>query len=127
MTKNRDFLGLIEIEKNADCYESHGQYGTVYVNMTDIQLLNNLEDYLKTFNTYIADRPLKLHLDYNGLTTSYVSDNMKYWRLEIEWDNGLLGKIREWLKMHHGKFEREDWIRYSQTSNKQMEKGKVFM
>lgn len=127
MRKNRDFLGLIEIEKNADYYESRGQYGTVYVNMKDRELLDNLQDYLNNFMTYIADRPLKIHFGYSSLTTSYINGRIGYWRMEIDWDKGLLGKIREWLKLHHGKFEREDWIRYSQTSNKQMEKGKVFM
>ena len=119
MRKNRDFLGLIEIERNADCYESRGQYGTVYVNMTDMELLDNLQDYLNDFMTYVADRPLKLHLGY--------SDNKYYWRMQIDWDKGLLGKIREWLKLHNGKFEREDWVRYSQTSNKQMENGTVLI
>lgn len=127
MKKNRDFLGLIEIEKNADFYESMEQNGMVYVNMTDIELLENLEDYLHNYRTYIYNCPLKLHLDYDGLTTSYVNDNIEYWRMDIVWDNGLLGKIREWLKMHNGKFEREDWIRYSQTTNEQLEDGKVFM
>jgi hypothetical protein len=127
MVQKRKFLGLIEIERNADCYESRGQYGTVYVNMPDMELLQNLEYYLREYMTYMADRKLKLHLDYNGLTTSYVSDHIEYWRMEIEWDKGLLTKIKEWLKLHHGKFEREDWVRYTQTSNKQTENGKVFM
>ena len=94
--------------------------------MTDIELLDNLQNYLDDYDTYIADRPLELHLGYNGLTTSYISDRKEYWRMEIDWDKGLLGKIREWLKAHNGKFEREDWIRYSQTSNKQIENGKIF-
>lgn len=115
MKKNRDFLGCIKIEKNADFYESLGQYGKVYVYMTDMELLDNLNKYLNGFRTYIEDSQLTL------------SDNMEYWRIEIDWDKGLLGKIREWLKLHHGKFEREDWIRYTQTSNKQIEEGKVFM
>lgn len=127
MEKNRDFLGLIKIEKNADFYETIAQYGQVYVYMTDMELLDNLNKYLNDFRTYIEDRQLKLHFGYDGLTTSYISDNMEYWRMEIDWDKGMLGKIREWLKLHHGKFEREDWIRYTQTSNKQIEDGKVFM
>lgn len=126
MAEKRDFLGLIQIERNADYYESRGQYGTVYVNMTDIELLDNLQNYLDDYDTYIADRPLELHLGYNGLTTSFISDSKEYWRMEIDWDKGLLGKIREWLKAHNGKLEREDWIRYSQTSNKQIENGKIF-
>lgn len=128
MAKNRNFLGLIEIEKNADYYESVGQYGTVYVYMTDLELLKNLEHYLDLhYWTYIEDTPLKLHWGYYGLTTSYINDNMEYFGMEIVWDNGLLGKIREWLKLHHGKLEREDWIRYSQTTNEQLKDGKVFM
>jgi hypothetical protein len=94
--------------------------------MTNMELLQNLQYHLSDFITFMADRKLKLHLDYNGLTTSYVSD-IEYWRLQIEWDKGLLTKIKEWLREHHGKLEREDWVRYTQTSNKQTENGKVFM